>query len=393
MNNTAIQQNIKILKVCVLIHVYNNEHTLKKVIDDVLNITEELLIINDGSTNTISEILKEYPKVKKIILPKNKGRGYALRYGFKKAAALGYDFAITIDNDRQYYLEDIPVFISKLESENNKNLLLIGTQNMEQKMVSVKNSFKNKISNFLFRVETSVKLIDTQSGYRLYPLKALNKIKFYTNNFEFETENIVRAAWDGVTIKNVYVRVFINENKQDLSIRFYKGFIRKSLLNTWLVLVAFLYIKPRDLIRKFKKKGLRGFIKEEILASNDTSLKKAQAMALGVFIGLSPFWGFHTIAVISLAVFFKLNKVISFAFTNVSFPLFIPFIVFFSIKIGSAILGETSNISFQDFNQNFEFTKNLKAYIIGSFIFATTTSISIGAISYFLLSLYDKKKK
>ena len=60
---TSIQQKIKHLKVCVLIPTYNNDRTLKRVVDGVLEYTSDLIIINDGATDSTSEILKEYPEV------------------------------------------------------------------------------------------------------------------------------------------------------------------------------------------------------------------------------------------------------------------------------------------------------------------------------------------
>ncbi len=388
-----LKHRIKELKICVIIPTYNNDRTLKKVIDEVLDITDSLIVVNDGATDTTSNILKEFSEITQISLPKNKGKGNALRIGFKKAEELGYEYAITIDSDGQHFPEDISVFVNKLEFDNNKNLLLIGARNMEQDSVPGGSSFGNKFSNFWYKVETGIKLTDTQSGFRMYPLKELNKIKFHTTKFEFEIESIVKAAWRGVVVKNVPIKIWYDEGERVTHFRPFKDFARISLLNTWLVLVALLYIKPRDLIRKFRKKGIRSFIKEEILGSNDTPLKNAQAMALGVFIGLSPLWGFHTILVLSLAVLFKLNKVISFAFTNVSFPPFIPFIVYFSIKIGSYVLGESTDGFFEDFEHNFEIMKSLKTYVVGSFILAFGSSLVVGLVSYFLLSLYNKKTK
>lgn len=393
MDSNTLKQKISDLKICVLMPTYNNERTLKKIINKVLEITDDLIIVNDGSTDSTSEILRNYSNLTQIVVPKNKGKGNALRLGFKKAEELGYLYAITIDSDGQHYANDIPVFVHKLDFEDNKNLLLIGARNMDQETVPGGSSFGNKFSNFWYKVETGINLTDTQSGFRLYPLKELNKIKFYTTKFEFEIENIVKAAWRGIVVKNVPVKVLYDESERVTHFRPFKDFARISVLNTWLVLVALFYIKPRDLIRKFRKKGLRRFIKEEILGSKDTPLKNAQAMALGVFIGLTPLWGFHTLLVLSLAVAFKLNKVISFAFTNVSFPPFIPFIIYFSIKIGSFVLGETNEFSFQDFEQNFEFVKSLKTYVIGSFILAFVSSVIVGLVSFFLLSLYNKKKQ
>lgn len=392
LDKSLLEHKIKSLKICVIIPTYNNERTLKRVIDGVLEITDDLIVINDGATDSTSRILKKYTDITQIYLPKNKGKGNALRVGFKKAEELGYEFSITIDSDGQHYPEDIAVFVNQLEFETNKNLLLIGSRNMNQEAVPGGSSFGNKFSNFWYKVETSIQLKDTQSGFRLYPLKELNKIKFYTSKFEFEIENIVKAAWKGIIVKNVPVKVLYDEQERVSHFRPFKDFARISLLNTWLVLVAFIYIKPRDLIRKLRKKGIRRFIKEEILGSNESPLKSAQAMALGVFIGLTPLWGLHTILVLSLAILFKLNKVISFAFTNVSFPPFIPFTVYASIMIGTQVLGEPTDYSFADFEQNFEFVKSLKTYVVGSFILAFVASIIVGLVSYFLLSLYNKKK-
>jgi len=392
LDKSLLEHKIKSLKICVIIPTYNNERTLKRVIDGVLDITDDLIVINDGATDSTSRILKKYTDITQIYLPKNKGKGNALRVGFKKAEELGYEFSITIDSDGQHYPEDIAVFVNQLEFETNKNLLLIGSRNMNQEAVPGGSSFGNKFSNFWYKVETSIQLKDTQSGFRLYPLKELNKIKFYTSKFEFEIENIVKAAWKGIIVKNVPVKVLYDEQERVSHFRPFKDFARISLLNTWLVLVAFIYIKPRDLIRKLRKKGIRRFIKEEILGSNESPLKSAQAMALGVFIGLTPLWGLHTILVLSLAILFKLNKVISFAFTNVSFPLFIPFTVYASIMIGTQVLGEPTDYSFADFEQNFEFVKSLKTFVVGSFILAFVASIIVGLVSYFLLSLYNKKK-
>ena len=392
LDRSSLEHKMKTLKICVIIPTYNNERTLKTVIDGLLEITKDLIIINNSATDATFRILKTYTEITQIFLTKNKGNGNALRIGFKKAEVLGYDFAVTLKPDGQYYLEDIAVFVNQLEFETNKNLLLIGSTNRDQKTVSSRMSFTNKLSIFLYKLQTGIQLKNTQSGFRLYPLNELNNIKFFTTKSEFEIETIVKAAWRGISVKNVPVNVSIDPQERATHLKSIKGFLRISLLNTWFILVAFLYIKPRNLIREFREKGIRQFIKEEILGNNESPLKSAQAMALGVFIGLTPLWGFHTILVLSLAVLFKLNKVISFAFTNVSFPPFIPFTVYAGIMIGNYVLGEPTDYSFADFEENFEFVKSLKTYVVGSFILASVMSVMVGIVAYLLLFLYAKKK-
>ncbi len=389
---TIVSEKIESLGCCVLIPTYNNAATLQRVIDGVLEYTHHLIIINDGATDDTSEILKNYPNVDQIHLPENKGKGNALRKGFKQAVDKGYQYAITIDSDGQHYPKDIPVFMDALEVSEEKNLLLIGSRNMKQEGVPGKSSFGNKFSNFWFWVETGIRLEDTQSGFRLYPLNAIKDITFYTTKFEFEIEVIVKAAWRDVEVKNVPINVLYDENERVSHFRPFKDFTRISILNTWLVLVTFFVIKPRDLYRKYRRKGLRRFLSEDVFGHHDTPRKKALSIALGVFIGLTPFWGFHTVIVIALAVLLKLNKAIAFTFSNVSLPLFIPFVIWASKEVGNLVLGREDSYDFSDMMQNYEMLRHLQTYVVGSLVLATISAVVLGILSYLIIILIAKKK-
>lgn len=376
-------------KVCVIIPTYNNHKTLKRVIDSVLQYTSAIIIVNDGSTDSTVEILKEYSSLVQIHHPKNSGKGLALRNGFKKALALEYNYAITIDSDGQHFASDIPIFLNNLET--NPDSLLIGSRNMVQENVPKKSSFGNKFSNFWFWFETGNKLEDTQSGFRLYPLRKI-PVHYFTNKFEFEIEVIVRSAWKGIPVKNIPVQVLYDPKERVSHFRPFKDFTRISILNTVLVVIALVYIKPRDFFRKLKKKGLKQFFLENVLESNDSNTRKSASIALGVFIGICPFWGFQTILVLFLAVLLKLNKAIAFAFSNISFPPFIPFIIYGSLKIGSYFISSSKplilnmNMTFDDIQ------KNIAQYLVGSFILATFMAVLFGLTSYLLLTLAGNLK-
>ncbi|UOU99606.1 DUF2062 domain-containing protein [Chryseobacterium daecheongense] len=105
---------------------------------------------------------------------------------------------------------------------------------------------------------------------------------------------------------------------------------------------------------------------------------------MGIFIGLSPFWGLHTLLVISLAVLFKLNKVLAFVASNISLPPFIPFVIAASLFLGAPFVHGDSNILTQELN--FDLVKNnLLQYVIGSAILATTVATLSGIATYLLL--------
>lgn len=390
MTHSEIQNAIVEKKICILIPTFNNEKTLKRVIDGVLEFTESIIVINDGSTDSTAEILSEYPQITIISLPENKGKGNALKVGFRKAIALHFNHAITIDSDGQHYPDDIPVFVKALLDEN-EDVLLIGNRNMSQDGIPRKSSFGNNFSNFWYWFETGIKLEDTQSGYRLYPLNKIPK-QYYTPKFEFEIEIIVRTAWNGVPVKNIPVKVLYDPEERVSHFRPFKDFTRISILNTVLVTIAIFYIKPRDFIRSFKKKSLKQFIQEDVLESEGTNRVKAFSIALGVFVGFLPFGGYHTVLVISLAVVFKLNKVLAFVFSNVSLPPFIPFIILASLYLGSPFVHGNSDIFHEE--MSFELVKNhILQYVIGSFILSTSAATILGISSYLLLQKFNPENE
>ena len=76
---------------CVIVPTYNNHKTLQKVLDSVLDFTPNVIIVNDGSTDTTPEILKSYSQLTQIHHPKNLGKGRALRNGFRKAIEMKFE--------------------------------------------------------------------------------------------------------------------------------------------------------------------------------------------------------------------------------------------------------------------------------------------------------------
>lgn len=375
---------------CVIVPTYNNQKTLKKVLDSILDFTQNIIIVNDGSTDETSEILKQYSQFTQIHHPKNLGKGRALRNGFRKAIEMNFEYAITIDSDGQHFASDIPNFIEEIQKELNS--LLIGSRNMTQENVPKKSSFGNKFSNFWFKFETGIELQDTQSGFRLYPLKLIPK-RFYTNKFEFEIEVIVRSAWKGIVVKNIPIQVLYDPAERVSHFRPFRDFTRISILNTVLVTNALLYIKPRDFFRRAKKKGFKKFFLEDILESNDSNFTKSASIALGIFIGISPFWGFQTILLFTFAALFRLNKVIAFLSSNVSFPPFIPLVIYGSLKTGSLFISSDAPLILDSSATLDDIQKNAAQYIVGSLILASVLALSAGLISYLLLSAFSSKNK
>lgn len=393
----SFQSRFQLHKAVVIIPTYNNELTLTSVIDDVLKFTNNVIIINDGSTDHTPTLLKKYDFIPQIYLPINKGKGFALRKGFLKAEELGYHYGITIDSDGQHFADDLPVFLEELEKEPEKEVLLIGSRTMTGPDIPSKSSFGNKFSNFWFWIETGIKLTDTQCGYRLYPLQQMNQMYLFTNKFEFEIEAIVKAAWRGIEVRNVPVKVFYDPHERVTHFRPFRDFTRISILNTFLVAATLVYFLPKRGYRELRNTNSRKLSKiwrEKVLKVDESPQKKALAISLGVFIGIAPLWGFHTLLVLLLAQLTKLNKALAFLASNVSFPPFIPFIVYVSYQVGALMLGNEIDTGFEIFEVDnaFDIVKGMKQYVIGAFVLATASSLLVGIVFYFIFSILQNKQ-
>ena len=243
-------------KVCVVMPTYNNGGTLRDVVERVLAFCTDVIVVNDGCTDNSAEILASFgERVTVVDYGRNRGKGYALKQGFKKAKAMGFDYVLTIDSDGQHFPEDIPLFVEALLTaghdpltrKGNSNVLIVGSRNLNQENMPGGNTFANKFSNFWFKVQTGVHLPDTQTGYRLYPLQKLPHI--FSARYEAELSLLVFSAWRGINLVPIKVNVCYPEDRVT-HFRPFWDFFRISVLNTVLCLVAIVYGWPSRLIHK-----------------------------------------------------------------------------------------------------------------------------------------------
>ncbi len=374
---------------------YNAEKYIKQAVDSIMSQTYqdfEIIAVNDGSTDNTKSVISSFPFVQLISYDKNIGKGWALRKAFEYANGKGYKYAITIDSDGQHFAKDLPAFIEKLKEE--RNAIIIGARNMNQASVPGGSSFGNRFSNFWFKVETGINLPDTQSGYRLYPLEPLKHMSFFTRKYEFEIEVLVRAAWKGINVLSVPVTVYYPPKEERIShFRPYKDFFRISILNTILVLISFLYIKPRNFFHSiFIKRNFKQILNQHLYNPDHSDQLKSASIAFGVFMGIVPIWGFQMLAAIFLALLLRLNKTLVIIAANISIPPMIPVIIFASYKAGAFWMGpNATQLNFSNSISLDSIKKNLQQYIYGSITLAIIAGAFFGILTYVLLKIFSKK--
>ena len=240
-------------RICVIVPTYNNERTIADVLRRIRAYTHNIIVVNDGSTpETLAAINSAFSSVELpdiVDYTPNRGKGYALMQGFRRALELGYRFAVTIDSDGQHFPEDIPAIMDC--HSTNKDALVVGSRNLTADNMPSKNTFANKFSNFWFRLQTGIPLEDTQSGYRLYPLEQINLRWPITPRYEAELELLVFTAWRGVPVVSVPVRVYYPPEDERVShFRPFWDFFRIIVLNSILTFGALFYYLPVWLWRR-----------------------------------------------------------------------------------------------------------------------------------------------
>lgn len=372
--------------VYVLIPTYNNATTIAQVIQSVQAYTDRVLVVNDGSTDNTATVLAGFKSIAQVSYPVNKGKGYALRQGFKYLQGSDVKYVITIDSDGQHKPSDLIHFIENIDK--HPTAIMMGARDMAQANVPGKSSFGNKFSNFWFKFQTGIDMPDTQTGYRLYPLYLMKDISLLTNKYELEIEVIVKSAWRGIEVVAVPIDVYYPVKEERIShFRPFKDFSRISVLNTWLTIWAVLYHIPKRLLVGVKKKDYREMIHASFTAPHEPTYIKALSVGWGLFIGVSPIWGYQLLIGIPLAHFFKLNKTIAFLAANISLPPMIPFIIYGSLKMGELVTGTKVDIlsrSIHTFTLD-DISQSLWIYVIGSVALGISLAMLGGGISYLII--------
>ena len=238
---------------CIIIPTYNNCRTVADVAERSLAVCSDVIVVNDGCTDNTAEVLCGLG-VTVLTHDRNLGKGQALKTGVRYAQKNGFTHAVTIDADGQHFPEDIPVLMEA--SDEAPADIIVGLRNLTRENMPRGNTFANRFSNFWFRLQTAQKLDDTQSGFRVYPLGLLHGMGLITSRYEAELELLVYAAWHGVRVKGVPVRVLYQPEGERVShFRPFWDFFRITVLNTLLCFGALLYGLPAALFRKITGKS------------------------------------------------------------------------------------------------------------------------------------------
>jgi len=191
------------MKICALIPAYNEAGHVGDVVKGALHHVDAAVVIDDGSNDGTGDQAKQAGALC-LRMPRNRGKAFALRLGLTHALDGDFTHIVTIDGDGQHAPEDIPVLVETAQCTGAD--LVIGARTFEKGKMPIARFYSNTIGSRWASALAGRRILDSQSGFRLFRLDRLRGIHFRSRRYEFEMEALIKLARAGARIEHAPIR-------------------------------------------------------------------------------------------------------------------------------------------------------------------------------------------
>lgn len=192
------------VRVCVLIPVYNECKEIGRLVESLKRKGFDVVVVDDGSTDDSRKAAQEKGAV--VIRHEQKqGKGRSLRDGFESILkGKQYDGVVTIDGDGQHDIEDIEQFL--VQAQKYPESIITGTRMTNPQGMPLIRLWTNRLMSGVISFLCRQKIPDTQCGFRLISASVLKPLKLTSDDFQIETEVLIKAAKSGFKIYSVPIK-------------------------------------------------------------------------------------------------------------------------------------------------------------------------------------------
>jgi glycosyltransferase involved in cell wall biosynthesis len=219
------------MKIVIIIPAHNEAKTIGDLVKTIIELGYPVIVIDDGSVDDTA-LLAKTQEAYVISTHKKSGKGNALRLAFAQAIVQEYDAVITVDGDGQHSPKDLGNFI---EGYKKFHADIVNGDRMQdpQGMPWIRRA-TNAFMSWMISLVCRQKVADTQCGFRLITTKVLKAIDLKSNDFEIETEILIKASKKGFRIASVPIQSIYRDEISKINplrdtLRFIR-FIVKELL-------------------------------------------------------------------------------------------------------------------------------------------------------------------
>lgn len=196
----------------VIIPAYNASLTISELIEKVSKYIDKsnIVVIDDGSKDETFAIAQTGGAVV-LKHERNKGKGEALKTGFKYAFEKNYEAILTIDADLQHDPCSIKDFLHRANEDFDG--ILIGTRDIKLRKMPFARWLTNNLTSVVLSILSGQTIRDSQSGYRLISTQVLKKVKLKSKKYDLESEILVKAGRKGFKIDAIPTKTIYHEGK------------------------------------------------------------------------------------------------------------------------------------------------------------------------------------
>lgn len=176
-----------------------------------------ILVVDDGSGELYQEKFNQLALMNITVLsyPTNKGKGYALKYGFNyiKSAYPSYHI-ITADGDGQHTVVDIKNMIRRMEYVP-QDVVLLGVRHFDKKTTPKKSYYGNRMTSLIYYLSSGIRLEDTQTGLRGFHYQMIpDLLHIPGNRFEYEMNQLIDLVKNGYTLEVLPIETIYENNNE-----------------------------------------------------------------------------------------------------------------------------------------------------------------------------------
>jgi len=225
------------MRYVVAVPIFNEDRTLKAVLRQVRRFAPEILVVNDGSTDSTARLLQSEPGVYQIHHADNLGYGQSLIDAFQFALSRGFDWMITMDCDEQHEPERIPDFLS-VAAEDDADIIsgsrYLTAMDGNSLPPPDRRAINQKITD-LFNEVLGLRITDAFCGFKAYRVSALNRINITVPGYGMPIQFWVQAVRQGLRVREIPVRLIYKDPERHFGGSFNDPEVRMSYYRQVLV--------------------------------------------------------------------------------------------------------------------------------------------------------------
>lgn len=203
------------MRLLTAIPVYNEEKHLERVLREVRRYSDDILVVNDGSTDRTPELLARQRAVHVIAHPRNLGYGAAIRSAMGYAQAHRFDVLVTMDCDGQHEPARIPVLLEALGEDVD---IVSGSRYLRSfRQDTVAPRDRQRINQQItaeLNARLGLQLTDAFCGFKAHRVPALARLELTENGWGMPLQLWVQAGHLGLRIREVAVPlIYLDPNR------------------------------------------------------------------------------------------------------------------------------------------------------------------------------------